>query len=570
MKAKQLGIVILVVGLLIVNSIGAAAEETGDVSVPEQVSENTITAISVTGNKHVAEERIIEQIETQVGDSISQDQLKKDMQSIFDLGYFFDIRVNFKNHQGGVKLVFEVIENPKLSKIVISGNQQVAEAELKENLAIKTGKLLNVNQLDKGVKAVNEYYQQQGYVLAQVVDVTIKNDDELHLKVKEGKLNKIIISGNKETKDYVLRRELDMEPGEVFNVEEMRQDLRKIYNLGFFKDVKPQLKRVEGNPHAANLEIKVEEKKTGTFSVGGGYSSDAGLTGLVNVKKDNLFGRGQQVSLDMEFGGKKDTYQIGYYTPWTFGTETSIDFNLYKKNKKEEGEERQGGNITVGRPLAEFTKGYATLNLESIKDSEGDWHDNRSITLKTVRDTRKDIINPRTGSRSEVSVEKAGILGADDNFTKYRLDTRKYFPSGNDNAWALSFELGESSGQLEENYAKYSLGGMDGIRGYNEEYYKSEENPEENGFEGESMVLGSLEYRFKIIDKVMGVSFFDAGRAFSDHLSLDDLTDDPKYSFGLGVRFNTPMGQIGADYGIAPSGMDGEKDHFSFRIGNKF
>lgn len=569
MKAKQLGIVILVFGLLIVNSIGAAAADNGNVSVPEQVSKNTITAISVTGNQHVAEERIIEQIATQVGDSISQEQLKKDMRSIFDLGYFFDVRVNFKNHQGGVKLVFEVIENPKLSKIVINGNQKVADAKLKEKLGVKTGKLLNVNQLDKGVKAVKKYYQSQGYVLAQIVNVTIKNEDELHLEVKEGKLNKIIISGNQETKDYVIRRELDMEPGEVFNVEEMREDLRKIYNLGFFKDVKPKLKRVENNPHAANLEIKVEEKKTGTFSVGGGYSSDAGLTGLVNVRKDNLFGRGQRVNLEMEFGGKKNTYQIGYYAPWTFGTETSIDFNLYKKNKKEENEERQGGNITVGRPLAEFTKGYATLNLESIKDSEG-WHDNRSITLKTVRDTRKNIINPRTGSRSEVSVEKAGILGAEDDFTKYELDARKYLPSRKENAWAFSFRLGESSGQLA-NYAQYSLGGMTGIRGYNEEYYKSENNPEENGFEGEAMVLGSLEYRFKIIDKVMGVSFFDAGRAFSDHLSLDDLKDEPKSSVGLGVRFNTPMGQIGADYGIALSGVrDGEKGHFSFRIGNKF
>ncbi|GAB6099468.1 POTRA domain-containing protein [Halanaerocella petrolearia] len=582
MRFKELGIITLVLVLVVANSsfLVAAEIDGGLSSSDNKLSQNVITEIKVVGNKHVSKDEILSQVKTQVGDNISHQKLQKDVQAIFDLGYFFDVRVNFKNHKQGLMLILEVIENPKLSSIKVTGNKNLSKAKVKELLGLDVGQVLNVNRLNKGVEEINKYYQEEGYVLAKVVDVTIKNQDELHLKIKEGKLNKILISGNNVTKDYVIRRELSMKPGHVFNINKMWEDLREIYNLGYFKDVKPKFNKVKDNPQAVNLEIQVKEKKTGTFSVGGGYNGTSGWTGLINIKKDNLFGRGQRVKLNWEFGNKKNTYEIGFYEPWAFGTETSLNFNLYNKEEDRADdvtEKTKGGNITLGRPLTENTKGYVKLTMDREKtEEESEWHDSRSLTLKTIRDTRDNIINPKTGSRAEFSVEKAGILGGDNDFAKYEADLRKYLPdkllSDGENSWALRMKLGESSGNLTDS-EQYYLAGLDGVRGYDNQYYKEHESegydPVAEGFVGDSILATNLEYRAEIVDKVTGVGFVDAGRTFNDHLDLEELKDI-NYSVGLGVRFNTPIGQLGLDYGYAPDAQLEEDSNFSIRIGNRF
>ncbi|GAB6137317.1 BamA/OMP85 family outer membrane protein [Halanaerobaculum tunisiense] len=578
MQHKSWSIIVLVITLVVANSgfLVAAEPQMDPQPSKEKLEENTITAIKVVGNEEIAEEEILNGVETTIGDNISYDQLQQDMQSIFDLGYFFDVKVNFKNHKDGVMLIFEVIENPQLSAIKITGNENVPDTKFKETIGLQTGEILNVNQLNQGVKELNKYYQEEGFVLAEIVDVTIKNEDELHIKVNEGQINKILISGNDKTKDYVIRRELSLEPGQVFNINQMWSDLRDVYNLGYFKDVKPKFNRVEDNPQAVNLEVQVEEAKTRTASLAGGYSGNYGWTGSVNLELDNFRGRGQNVKLKWQFGQKKNTYEIGFYEPWAFGSQTSVNFNLYNKDETEPSGkevETKGGDITLGRPLTDNTQGYLKLNIDREKTKEADaenwndWQDNRSLTLKTVRDTRDNVLSPRSGSKSELAIEKAGILGGDNDYTKYQADLRKYLPSGKDNSWAIRLKLGESSGDLTDH--KYSLSGLDGIRGYDDDYYKPENNPEEEGFIGESVLASSLEYRFKIVDKVTGVSFVDAGRTFEDHIDLEEL-NDINYSAGLGVRFDTPMGQLGLDYGYAPEAKLDSKDKFSIRLGNRF
>ncbi|AGB42317.1 outer membrane protein/protective antigen OMA87 [Halobacteroides halobius DSM 5150] len=571
MELNRLGIVTLVLILLTVN--GGLAVAAKPVSVaPGDLSSNTITKIKVAGNDHISESMILNQIKTKVGDKVSYQQLKKDMQTIFDLGYFFDVRVNFKNHAEGIMLIFEVFEHPKLEAIKIKGNKKISDSKIKEILQIEPGEVLNINRLNKDIKEINKFYQEEGYVLAKVVDMTIKNNNELHLKINEGKLNKILITGNNVTKDYVIRRELSLQPGQVFNINQVWEDLRDIYNLGYFKDVKPKFNKVEGNRQAVNLEIHVKEAKTGTFSIGAGYSGTSGWTGLINIKKDNLFGRGQSVKLKWQFGSKKNTYEIGFYEPWAFGTKTSINLNLYNKRETRPSgteEKTKGGSITVGRPLTENTKGYLKLNIDKKKVGTGSWQDNNSLTLKTVRDTRDNIFNPRTGSRVEFSVKKAGILGGDNDYAKYEIDARKYLPVGDDNSWAFRLKLGESSGDLGNN--RYFLSGLDGVRGYNSNYYTSQTDykPKEAGFIGDSIVVSNIEYRHKLVDKVTGVAFLDAGRTFKDNIELDKLTD-LNYSVGLGVRFQTPIGQLGLDYGYAPDAQLKSKSDFSIRIGNRF
>ncbi len=555
------GIILVLILVVVINSNFVLA-------ATEVSMQNIITDIEVTGNKVISDEEIMAQIDTKVGEEISNQKLKDDMQAIFDLGYFFDIRVNFKNYQDGVKLVFEVVENPQLVEIKIEGNENISNEKLKELLTVKTGQILNVNHLDESTKSINKYYQDKGYVLASVVDVTIKDKDKLVITVDEGRINKILIEGNSVTKDYVITRELSMESGQVFNINRMWDDLRGVYNLGYFKDIKPEFKPVKDNKQAVDLVIKVEEKKTRTFTMGGGYSSASGLTGLIDLSFDNLGGRGQKLSLNWEFGEKTNDYEIGFYEPWAFGTETSLNFNLYNKTEEEVDDveyEEKGGDVTVGRPLTEDTNGYIKLDYNNTKADGEEEENTRSITLKTIRDTRDNILAPKEGSREEVSVEKAGF-GGDTDFSKYKIDFRKYLPSGEDNSWACRLKLGTSSGELSGS-ERYYLTGMDKIRGYNDNYFDDENNPEENGFIGESVLVGNLEYRFKIVDKVTGIAFIDTGKTFENNdINLEDF----HYSIGMGARFNTPIGQLGLDYGYAPSGELDEKTDFTIKIGNSF
>ncbi|TDX59189.1 BamA/OMP85 family outer membrane protein [Orenia marismortui] len=564
-------------------------------NIEDQVTQNKITAIKVVGNKKIKDEEILEQVKTKVGDKVSNEKLQEDMKKIFDLGYFFDIQITFKNHKDGVMLTFEVVENPELDEIKFIGNNEVGADKLKEVISVRPGQILNLNKLDESTQAINKYYQDEGYILAKVVDVTIKESDKLYVTINEGELNKIIINTDGETKDYVVRRELSMEPGQVFNVNQMWNDLRNIYNLGYFKDVKPQFKPVEGESQSANLVINLKEAKTGTFSVGGGYSSSSGMTGLINIEKDNLFGTGKRVKLNWEFGGKQNLYEIGFYEPWAFGTETSLNFNLYNRTEEDSNDNdvnEKGIDITAGHPITDNTNGYITLSYdnsdyyEEISDGSFEKADEntRSITLKTIRDTRDNFLNPKEGGRQELSIEKAGF-GGDTNFAKYQTDLRKYIPVGNDDSLALRLKAGASNGTLEDIH-KYQLrdGLLDGVRGYDSDYYNKTKwtdkndndkrdpgevdyDPEESGFKGDSLLLANIEYRFDIVESVTGVVFADAGRTFQNNdFSLNDLN----YSVGVGARFNTPIGQLGLDYGYAPEGDADHNRSFSLRIGNTF
>ncbi|MGM0369036.1 MAG: BamA/OMP85 family outer membrane protein [Bacillota bacterium] len=578
--SKKLIIVNLVVILLVLN-FGIATAQSQEINDKvNKLAGKEITDIEIKGNKVIKEKQIVEQIKTKVGQEVDQEQLNNDLQAIFDLGYFFDVQVLFEEYKAGYKLIFEVVENPKITEIKVSGTSKVPAAKVKELLGVNQPEILNVANLNSGMEKVNQYYQEKGYILARVTDATIKNEEELHVTVDEGSINEIKINGNQTTKDYVIRREMATGAGSVLDVQQLREDISSIYNLGYFKTVNPRFNSLEDS-QKVNVIIEVEEQKTGSFNIGAGYNSTAKFTGKINIEKDNLGGRGQKVNLNWEFGGEKNNFEIGFYEPWALGTRTSLDFNLYDKNETtEDGVDvnKTGGNITVGHPITENTKGYLDFDYSTIdeefSDGANESDDTVSLTMRTIRDTRDDLLNPRTGERQEISVKKSGFWGSTD-YSKYKLDWREYFPSGDDNSIATRFKVATSEGQLPSS-ERYYLSSLDAVRGYSSDYYKSQDTtgdgvedylPGENGFIGDSLVLANLEYRAQLLDKVTGVVFLDAGNAFDrNDFQLDNLN----YSAGLGIRFDTPVGQLGLDYGYAPEGQLEEKSDFSISLGNKF
>lgn len=539
---------------------------------------NLITAIAVKGNQVIPAEQILSVVKTKVGQKIDNEKLRADMQAIFGLGHFFNVQVAFEAHKGGVKLIFDVVENPKLKEIIIKGTQPSHETKLKELMKTKVGQMLNTKTFSEDLKAIEDYYGKQGKILAFIEDVAVTPEGSLTITVNEGFIHDIKIKGNNKTKDYVILRELSVKPGDVFDLNQVQQDLRKIGNLGYFDNVQPRIERVEGT-NKVDLVIELEEHKTGNLQLGAGYSSKDGLLGYFEVKEQNFLGRAQKLGFKWEFG-QTTNYELNFYDPWMFGENFSFGADVYsttRKNLTEKnttgGEDYKydkkstGASLQVGKPLYENILGsikfkYENTNIEYRDGSDANFDPDKqgvdeltqSLTFSATRDTTDNMFNPHTGNRITGSVEYAGqLLGGDNDFTKYNLEVAQYTPGFKDNhTWAFRLKTGLSPHELPS-YEEYTVGGSETLRGY-----------QANQFTGNKMLLLNAEYRIPIVKSVEGVIFTDSGYAWDTNqaMSLKDM----KFSAGAGVRLSTPLGQIRLDYAFGDQGKG--MPHFS--IGQSF
>ncbi|MGM0437604.1 MAG: BamA/OMP85 family outer membrane protein [Bacillota bacterium] len=543
---------------------------TGGLASAQDLDEN-ITKISFEGNENIARETIMEAVKTEIGDEFDREKLRSDMQSIMELGYFQDISASFNNYEDGLEVVFKVVENPIISEIEITGNEIYSEEKIMEMSGVKKGEVLNVKALNDGLKELRNNYQDEGYILASYKNVNISEDGILSLDIDVGHVNEVIIKGNEKTKDYVIRRELDVEKGDILKLSDVQEAYRNLYRLQYFKNIQPDFKRVEGEDNLANIIITVEEGKTGQFNFGAGYgtggdSGEGSWFGYLNLKEENLLGRGQSLSFDTRIGNTT-TYSLSFQEPWLMGTKNSFGVSIY--NRKTDGKEnnegekydetRRGGSLSLGRPLTEMWDGNVKYRLEETKynwvdDNIEDTEDRTSsLTFKVDRDTSNHPFNPDGGAIDIFTLETAGgILQGDNTYQKLSADLRRYYPGFKDeHAWALRGKIGFGFDDIPLS-DKYYVGGANTVRGYDE------------SVNGDDMFLVNAEYRFPVVDKITGVVFLDSGNAWEDRkdMSLEDM----RTSAGLGARMNTPLGQLRLDYGWTETG-DGK---FHFSIGNTF
>ena len=565
----------------------------------------TITKQSVVGNTVLSEEEVLAVVKTKPGMELTEIGLSEDLGAIYDMGWFYDLRPEFKEVPEGVQVVYHVLENPTYSKINLVGNTVIDKQKVNALFNLEEGSVVNLKDINRRVLKLEEEYRQAGFILARVTDVHMDQDGTLNLTVNEGIVEDFKVKGNVKTKDYVITREMRLKKGQPFNAKDARRSMQRVYNLGYFEDVNVKLNPGK-EPNSVEVEISVVEMNTGTFGIGAGYSSADGFVGMISIGDKNFRGTGDSVNIRWEFGGEDNkNYDFTYSRPWLDDKETRATINLYDITNEYadyniDGDEiarydkkRRGQELTLSRRAeGEFISNYITLkNRDDIYKGEADGYEGdpdqyyekqfgpkevydeqskywesyypktveerrkenfgvtRSITLGRVLDSRDNVYDPHEGKRISYSIEHAGFMGGDFDFTKFTADYRYYYRAGGESVWALNLGAGYADGDMPLSQ-RFSMGGSDTLRGY-----------EDDQFRGNSMVKATLEYRFPIVKKVQGVLFTDNGYAWDKRHEDDFDFGLIKNSFGVGLRINSPLGPVKLDYGY---GDDGGKFHFSF------
>lgn len=531
-------------------------------SLPAVAAEALIVKqIAIEGNKQIDDALALSYItNTKVGEPLSEEAVEADRQALFESGYFWSVEpAKVTSIAGGVRVVFSVVENPVVSKVTIE-NDALPVDELLAYMTTQPGKVLNVKNLSADLnQVIPERALKDFGIPVRVADAVVSPEaGTVKIVLEETRLNEIIIEGNEKTKDFVILRELGMEPGEVVNVNDLNKGLHRILMLGYFDEVSRQFEPTE-DPDKVNLKIKVTERKTGVLSGGVGYSSNEGLIGYIDVADQNFLGKGQTVNFRWEFGKTRSLYSIGFYEPYIDSHGTSLGVNVYRKSneyKDEQGEPyeviRNGGDVTLGRPLSEITRGYVTTRIERA-ETDGEKISTHSVKLTTVTNTSDHPFFPTSGYKLRLSTELAGhFLGGDSDYTRYEGEYSRYIGIGKKNhTLAVRAAGGVITGEPYHSDL-FRVGGSESVRGY-----------DYGDMIGDKKLVLNAEYRFPIKDAFHGVVFADAGNAWGkeENVSLTDL----EFGYGVGLRIDTPLGVMRFDYGIG----DGD-GNFYFSIGQMF
>lgn len=527
-----------------------------------------VVSIAVEGNQRVSDDVVLKALKhTQVGQPFSEEGARKDLEAIYETGYFTrsGLRAQFREVEGGVEVIFHVQENPVVADVEVKGVKQVTPAQVKALLGTGPGEVLNPKLLQEQVQALPQKIFDTYGVAVQPKDLAFDPARRVvTLTLVETRVAAVRVEGNYKTRDSVILREIRIKPGDIVRREAIRESVNRLLRLGYFNTVKPRFERAE-DPEKTVLVFEVEEAKTGSASFGAGYNTDKGFIGFVEVADRNFFGRGQRVNLRFSFGQSITTYDAGFYEPYVTPSGLSFGFDVYHRRDTFNDllisqpdirgvETRTGGDVTIGHPLGDYTRGSLTFRMDHVTRDPTDpisgpvppeelENDVRSVTFATRTDTTNHFLSPTAGFRSRLSVETAGgFLGGSVDFTKYRGEFSTYLKVGRaDQVVALRAIGGYGTGETAT-ADPFRVGGGETLRGY-----------DYSAFKGDEMLVLNGEYRFPLTDIVQGVVFLDAGKAWEREEGGVDLSD-LRLGYGAGLRLNTVLGMIRVDYGFGEVG----------------
>jgi len=498
-----------------------------------------------------------------------------------------------------ILLLIHIDEGPqfKLGKVDVQGDLIGGKESLLASLALAPGDVFSREKLRNGVGVVTDLYADQGYAYANVSPLTRAYDEtrtiDLMLDIEKGALmsvERIDITGNTKTRDKVIRREMKLMEGDLFNATNLKRSKARINNLGYFEAVDIST-NAGTKKNLMNVDVNVKERSTGTFSVGAGYSSVDGLVFQGSITQENFLGRGLRLNLAASFGADSTTYQLGVTDPYFLDTRWTVGANVFQTDREwdDYSVKSYGFALKAGHPVGEYSKILETYRLErkdiydvspfasyDIIQQEGK-STLSSLTTTYSYNTTDNRLDPSSGIDANASWEFAGI-GGTEKFSKYILDARYFVPWKWETVFSVHGQLGYVHSLNSDDVPideRFYLGGIYNIRGFdNREVGPRDVNGDFIG--GDTEAYFNFEYIFPLYKelKIKGVTFFDVGNTWSN----DDYTGEDadrfgswRYSAGYGIRWLSPMGPLRFEYGYNLDKRDYEpSSKFDFMIGRFF
>ncbi|AQW84910.1 beta-barrel assembly machinery complex, BamA/YaeT protein [Campylobacter pinnipediorum subsp. pinnipediorum] len=469
---------------------------------------------------------------------------------------------------------------------------ELDKEKLTKDFKLEAGDRMNSERLRKDMKVLDNLVADKGYAFVKVYPNTNKHEDnqtvEIEYKIEPGEqvyIRNVQISGNERTADRVVRRELYLTEGNLYNRTDLKDSEDSLRRTSYFEDVQIQEERIDAN--TIDLVVNVKEASTGSISGGIGYGSSDGLLLNASLSDTNIFGSGMNGGISVEKSDDELSGQISLTNPRLNDSEYSLGGSIYANDYERNSYKQKsyGFNTTLGRRL---TRNLSTSLTYIIQQSQISGLSRALLQIghkegKNLKSSLIPAINynstddyylPRRGVTAGMSVEFAG-LGGDEKFTKFRTNFNYYLGLKDyiDYDFILRYKSAFSkiwnNGYVPIN-EKFYLGGLRDLRGYENRTVSPKVSYNKEWYEtgGEISFNNSFEFSFPIIDRVKmrGVLFFDYGA-----IGEKNLSEITRMSTGAGIEWITPIGPLQLIYAkpIHPSRND-ETNRFEFSIGRRF
>lgn len=563
------------------------------------------------------------------------DQLDSDVEAVLDYyrsrGYLRASSPGARRDpvgDGRVDLVIPINEGEKYTVAGVGfGRMTVFKPEeLYPALTLNGGDGYSSKKMRDDIKMIRSYYGSRGYADASIVpDIRDAGPNQVNIvyRITEGsryRVGRVNIGGNTKTQDKVIRREMPLKPGDWFNSVELDTAKARLENLQYFNSV--QVDSSGGRGGYRDIDVLVDERRTGSVSAGIGFSSIDSIVGFVNLEQTNFdirnpwafTGGGQRFGMNLRLGAERTDFSVSLVEPWFMDRQLSLGTEIFYKDSQYYSDfyeqTNAGAEVFIRKPLGEKSSirlGYRLENVEielensvrtlsgrlvdpdgipangdefrtpnSLLLNEGGDYLRSALAANFVYDSRDAVIETRSGEKIDIGLTLAGTaLGGDVDIFGLSLQGQKYWNLAWDSVFSLNGELAfvdATSGTVPV-FDRLFLGGGRTLRGFEFRDVGPRDPVTGEVIGGQSLGFLSAEYTVPVIDNVRAAVFYDLG--FVNDGAWDPSPSDLYHDFGVGVRLKLPISPvpIALDYAVPIDSPDPAADNggqFNFYLNYQY
>jgi outer membrane protein insertion porin family len=528
---------------------------------------------------------------------LKKDQLKQDTDKLnaFYLNHgFINAQVGepeITHDKKGIYVKIPIVEGKqfKVGKIDITGDTlTVSRSELLNKLNISKKEFYDREAIMKDMEYLTQACNDDGYAYADIAPRTVPQEKtqtvDVTFNIKKGHevfFNRITITGNTKTRDKVIRRQLAFGEGDLYSSSKLKSSYTALNRMRYFEEINFQTEKGP-DEMLTDVNINIKEKPTGMFSIGAGYSAQDHAIGTAQISQQNLFGRGQVLSLKASIGTVSNMYELSFIEPYLFDIPLWGKFDLWSSQRQYDSYNlnTKGFGMTFGYPLWPYVTSYVgyklfTNDVTDVQDAAADIIKQEAgkttesvVTFTLTKDTTDDIMFPTKGYKNIATIDYAGgpLQGSTD-YLRYGARSAWFHPLPLDTVFSVRGRAGFIQRTAETDvpiFERYYLGGIDTLRGLRD--VGPLDPATGNPIGGFTMLCFNFEYIFPLIKNagMKGLVFFDTGNAWDSGWHIDDM----RKTAGLGIRWYSPIGPLRLEWGYVLDKKENESSNrFEFTMG---